>query len=260
MDTPTLNVLSLCTGGGGLDLGVKLAIPAARTVCCVEHEAFCCELLAARMEAKALDDAPIWTDLRTFDGRPWRGVVDYIIAGIPCPPVSVARRHAVDYAAEWLWPETWRVFREVQPPQGMLLENVAGILSANNGGVFANVLGDLAETRAFDLAWATVPTYAVGLPHSRQRVFLWIVAHADRPRLQGSGYAPRPSARERPAPNMLGVGPPGPSAVASIPRMADGMARKMDCWADRMRVTGRGVVPLQAAYAFLSLYAHLAPE
>ena len=31
------------------------------------------------MEEGRLDDAPVWTDLRTFDGRPWRGVADEFV-------------------------------------------------------------------------------------------------------------------------------------------------------------------------------------
>ena len=75
MAVPT-NVLSLCAGGGGLDLGIRRAVRGARTVCYVENEVTACGVLAARMEDGGLDLAPIWTDLRTFDGRPWRGVVD----------------------------------------------------------------------------------------------------------------------------------------------------------------------------------------
>ncbi len=72
MDSRSLSVLSLCAGVGGLDLGIRMAQPNARTVCFVEIEAFACEILATRMEDKTMDEAPIWTDLRTFDGKPWR--------------------------------------------------------------------------------------------------------------------------------------------------------------------------------------------
>lgn len=84
MDLPSVRVLSLCSGGGGLDLGVRLAIPGAREVCFVEHEAFPASVLVARMEEGLLAPCPVWTDLRTFDGRPWRGVVDLVVGGYPC--------------------------------------------------------------------------------------------------------------------------------------------------------------------------------
>lgn len=90
MDSRPFTVLSLCAGVGGLDLGVRLAEPAARTVCFVEIEAYACAILAARMAENALDPAPVWTNLRTFDGKPWRGTVDCITAGYPCQPFSVA--------------------------------------------------------------------------------------------------------------------------------------------------------------------------
>ena len=58
----TPNVLSLCTGGGGLDLGIKLARPDFRTVCYVEREAFAVSVLVAAMELGGLDQAPVWSE------------------------------------------------------------------------------------------------------------------------------------------------------------------------------------------------------
>ena len=89
-----LTVLSLCSGGGGLDMGFRLAVPGARTLCYVEREAFGCERLVAAMQAGQLDDAPLWSDLSTFDGRPWRGSVDCVIGGYPCQDFSVAGKRA----------------------------------------------------------------------------------------------------------------------------------------------------------------------
>ena len=55
MDHRSLNILSLCAGVGGLDLGIRVAQPNARAVCFVEIEAFACEILATRMEDKTMD-------------------------------------------------------------------------------------------------------------------------------------------------------------------------------------------------------------
>jgi DNA (cytosine-5)-methyltransferase 1 len=55
-----VNVLSLCSGIGGLELGVKLAEPAARCVCYVECEAYAAAVLVRRMQEELLDEAPIW--------------------------------------------------------------------------------------------------------------------------------------------------------------------------------------------------------
>jgi DNA (cytosine-5)-methyltransferase 1 len=50
--------------------------------------AYAAATLVARMEDTALDSAPVWDDVATFDGRPWRGVVDIIHGGYPCQPFS----------------------------------------------------------------------------------------------------------------------------------------------------------------------------
>ena len=84
--------LALSAGIGGLELGIRLALGAERyrTVCYVEWESYAASTLVARMAAQEMDDAPIWDDVKTFDGRPWRGVVDLLTAGYPCQPFSNA--------------------------------------------------------------------------------------------------------------------------------------------------------------------------
>ena len=91
-DDACLHGLSLCAGVGGLDLGLHIVCPGYRTVGYVEREAYAAAALVARMADKALDPAPVWDDLTTFDGRPWRGVVDILTAGYPCQPFSIAGR------------------------------------------------------------------------------------------------------------------------------------------------------------------------
>lgn len=74
-----LDLLSICTGGAGLDLGIGLAVPGARSVCMVEREAFAIAQLVSAMEAHLLHPAPVWSDVRTFDGRRWRGCVTHVV-------------------------------------------------------------------------------------------------------------------------------------------------------------------------------------
>ena len=116
--------LSLCSGAGGIDLGLTIALPGYRTVGHVERETYAAATLVARMEDASLDRAPVWDDVATFDGRPWRGAVDIVTAGYPCQPFSVAgkRRGADD--PRHLWPHVARIIAEVEPPF-VFLENVA---------------------------------------------------------------------------------------------------------------------------------------
>ena len=83
-----LNELALFAGGGGGLLASRLL--GWNTVCAVEINPYRQAVLLARQADGALDPFPIWDDVRSFDGRPWRGLVDIVTAGFPCQPFSVA--------------------------------------------------------------------------------------------------------------------------------------------------------------------------
>ena len=63
--TQTITHVSLCAGYGGIDLGLKRAIPGLRTIAFSEIEAFAVANLVAKMEAGQLDPAPVWTDRKS---------------------------------------------------------------------------------------------------------------------------------------------------------------------------------------------------
>jgi len=174
VDQRALNNLSLCSGGAGLDLGLELALGSLRTVCWVEWEAFACEYLATAMEAGCLVQAPLWTDLRTFDGRPWRGVVDCLTAGYPCQPFSVAGKRRGQDDPRHLWPHVRRVIGEVEPSI-VFLENVPGHFSPG----FAQVAADL-ESMGYEVAAGLFTAEEVGASHRRERLFILAVAQSDQ--------------------------------------------------------------------------------
>ena len=181
---PPSRGLSVCAGVGGIDLGLKAAIPGYRTVGYVERDAFSAAVLVARMEEASLDPAPVWDDLVTFRGSRWRGAVDLVAAGFPCQPWSVAGLRLGVADARWLWPAIARVVRAVDP-EWVFLENVPGLV---NGGGIAEVLGSLAVL-GFDAEWESLSAHSVGATHRRQRVF--ILAHRESSgtrRLSGDGH------------------------------------------------------------------------
>lgn len=116
---PQRNILSLCAGVGGLDLGVKLALAhlglAGRGVVYVEGEAAAASSLVASMEAGWMDQAPIWSDMRTFDAKPWRGSVHILASGDPCQDNSVAGKGAGAGGQRFLAPEVCRIAEECRP-------------------------------------------------------------------------------------------------------------------------------------------------
>ena len=75
----------------------------------VERETFAAATLVARMEDASLDQAVVWDDVGTFDGRPWRGAVDIVTAGYPCQPFSVAGRRLGSEDPRHLWPHVARI-------------------------------------------------------------------------------------------------------------------------------------------------------
>ncbi|MBO9108760.1 DNA cytosine methyltransferase [Agrobacterium sp. S2/73] len=170
--TEHLNLISICTGGFGLDLGVELAIPSARTVCMVEREAFAVAQLVSAMEAGHMAAAPIWSDARTFNGRAWRGAVDGLIGGIPCQPHSTAGKQLGEEDERDLWSNARRII--VQSGAWFaLIENVRGIIST--GGA-ERVWRDF-QRLGFEVEGGLFTATEVGASHGRERFFLLAVAN-----------------------------------------------------------------------------------
>jgi len=167
-----MNELALFAGAGGGLLATKWML-GWRTVCYVENAAYPVEVLKARIRDGLLDDAPIWDDARTFDGRPWRGCVDIVTAGFPCQPFSLAGQQRAERDERNMWPDTIRIVGEVRP-RWCLLENVPGLLAGSHG-YFGTILRELAES-GYDARWRVLSAAEVGAPHRRDR--LWIAAHA----------------------------------------------------------------------------------
>lgn len=194
-----LGLISLCTGGGGLELGLDLATDGrARTICHVEREAFAVANLVGAMEAGLMALAPVWSDVRSFDGRPWRGLVSGVVGGIPCQPHSVAGRKRGSLDERDLWSAMRRIVVAARP-WFVLVENVAGMLSAGKDEIAGaeRVVRDLRRF-GFLVEGGLFSAAEVGAPHERQRVFILGVGHADDARPQGHRHAGE-RACERPA-------------------------------------------------------------
>ena len=177
--TEHLNLISICTGGFGLDLGVELAIPSARTVCMVEREAFAVAQLVSAMEAGNMAPAPIWSDARTFNGRAWRGAVDGLIGGIPCQPHSLAGRKQGQNDERDLWSDARRIIVQ-SGAWFVLIENVSGMLSAGSDEIAGaeRVCRDLHKL-GFSVEGGLFTASEIGAPHQRERVFILAVADSN---------------------------------------------------------------------------------
>jgi DNA (cytosine-5)-methyltransferase 1 len=180
----TLHELALFAGAGGGILGGHLL--GWRTVCAVERDPYAVGVLLARQNDGCLPPFPIWDDVSTFDGRPWRNRVDVVSGGFPCQDISAAGRGAgITGARSGLWGEMARIIREVGP-RFVLVEN-SPMLTLRGLDV---VLGDLAAM-GFDAEWGVLGADDAGAPHIRKRIWIVASAHADRLReLQPEGSKP----------------------------------------------------------------------
>ena len=166
-----MNELALFAGAGGGILGGKLL--GWTTVCAVERDAYAAQVLAQRQNDRILKPFPIWSDVTTFDGNPWRGIVDVISGGFPCQDISAAagnKATGIGGARSGLWSEMVRIIREVRP-RCVYVENSPVLTSRGLG----RVLGDLAAL-GFDAQWGVLGASDVGADHERERI--WILANA----------------------------------------------------------------------------------
>lgn len=215
-------------GGGGLDLGISLALPAARTICYVEREAFACAYLAAAMREGLLDDAPIWTDLTTFDGRAWCGAVDCLVAGWPCPPYSQAGSRRGRNDPRDLWPHVRRIIAEVRP-RLFFGENVSGFASHPDG--LARSISDL-DALGYRVTATLVSAADVGASHERERCFLLgLLDDTAGPRCDGAGQ--RTTAEQRGGKRLLGEGRQNLADPTERGQRADGSTPRSGGYVDQ---------------------------
>ena len=171
-----LNVISFCSGYGGIERGLDLTGTNHRVLAYVEIEAFAIANLANKMESGELDAAPIYTDLKTFPAHLFRGCVDLITGGYPCQPFSAAGRRKGKEDPRHLWPYIREHINAIEPVQ-CFFENVEGHISLG----LSSVLSDLEED-GYDSTWGIFSASEVGAPHQRKRVY--ILANTDSSRLE----------------------------------------------------------------------------
>ena len=238
-----MNELALFAGAGGGILGGHLI--GWRTVCAVERDAYAAQVLAQRQNDGIIRPFPIWSDVCSFDGKPWRGIVDVVSGGFPCQDISANGHGAgIDGSRSGLWSEMARIVSEVRPAF-VCVENSPRL----RGKGLAVVIGDLAEM-GYGCEWFRLSASNCGAPHERDR--MWIVAYgegnhprrlSERAITQNSGLTERD--KDATVAGWVGA-TPGWTAEPSVGRVVHGMAHRVD----RIKALGNGQVPRVAAAAF----------
>ena len=278
-----MNELALFAGAGGGILGGKLL--GWRTVCAVEWEAYPASVLLARQNDGLLPPFPIWDDVQTFDGKPWRGIVDVVSGGFPCQDISVAGNgDGLDGERSGMWREMARIIGEVRP-RFAFVENSPMLITRG----LERVLADL-TAMGYDSRWGVISASDIGANHQRRRI--WIVANSrywsrrDKRSIEGGQISQKewatdsnqisgPSEQSETLANtssirqqrsrkheqsinsakscnweanyVESIGRPEQWSVEpAVGRVADGVAARVD----RLKAIGNGQVPLCAATAW----------
>ena len=223
-----MNELALFAGSGGGLLATQML--GFTTVCAVELDWYCrCVLTQRQNDGCFRTPFPIWDDIRTFDGKPWRGIVDVVTGGFPCQAYSNAA--AGKNTADDLWPEMRRVVADVAP-RYVFAENVSEV-AINQAADDLEQMGYKAKAISFSAA-------DLGADHIRPRH--WLLAYANDKgellRTINAKVASLPSLA-----SSIWQGDPGDA------RILNGLANRMD----RFKATGNGQVPSVAIAAFIVL-------
>jgi len=169
-----MRTLSLCSGIGGFELGAKLVnqrlgkeVFQLKALC--EKNQFCRD----RALKPNFPGIPIYEDIRDIPAI--SGTYDLIVGGLPCQPFSIAGKQKGESDDRNLFPEFFRLLRGIRPT-GAIIENVPGLLTANFGQFFRDILWQFAQA-GYSVAWDVVSCAEVGGVHRRERI--WIIAYSN---------------------------------------------------------------------------------
>ena len=160
-----MNHVSLFTGIGGFDLGFERA--GMTSTAQIEYDSYPRSVLQRHWP----DVSRPSNDVKEVTGHDL-GSVDILSGGFPCQDVSLAGQRAGlhDGTRTNLWFEFHRIIAETSP-RWIVIENVVGLLSSNNGNDMGTILQGLASL-GYEWAYRTVDSQWFGVPQRRRRLFI----------------------------------------------------------------------------------------
>ena len=159
-----LTSIEICAGAGGQALGRAMA--GFSHIALIEYEKDYCNALKK--------NRPEWNvickDVKEFSGIGYRGKVDLLAGGVPCPPFSVAGKQLGSKDERDLFPEAIRLIDEIQP-RAIMLENVRGLLDAVFDDYRKSILGKIRDL-GYDVQIKLLNANDYGVPQLRPRVII----------------------------------------------------------------------------------------
>lgn len=155
-------VLSLFSGGGGLDLGFERA--GATTVICVDNDHESCKTLRFNRPAWDVFEG----DIRDY--TPEVRDIDVVIGGPPCQGFSSAGKGDPNDPRNFLWREYFRVVQAVRP-KAVVIENVSALGHKRNGDHLSGIISALEES-GYRFVTDVLNAADFGVPQARRRLIV----------------------------------------------------------------------------------------
>lgn len=156
--------IEICAGAGGQALGLEMA--GFEHLALVEYEQDYCFCLKS--------NRPNWNvqcmDVRNFDGKPYRGQIDLLAGGVPCPPFSVAGKQLGAEDERDLFPQMLRLVEEIGP-RCVMIENVRGFLSKQFDRYRQQIICKL-NTLGYNVHLKLLNASDYGVPQLRPRAII----------------------------------------------------------------------------------------
>lgn len=164
-----MRFVSLFAGVGGFDLGLERS----GHTCVGQVEI---DKHAQSVLARHWPDVPKHDDVTTAidwaDEIGLTGNVDLVAGGFPCQDLSVAgKRAGLDGKRSGLFYDAL-AFAKAVKAKTILLENVPGLLSSNQGRDFGVLLTELADAGYSNIEWRVLNSQFFGVAQRRRRVFI----------------------------------------------------------------------------------------
>ena len=161
-----LTSLELCAGGGGQAIGLEAA--GFRHLGLVELDRHAVATLRANSAKHRLGWNVIEADINRWDASAFKGCIDLLAGGLPCPPFSRAGEQLGEDDERNLWPAALKIVGQVKP-KAIMFENVRGILDAVFSD-FRQSFSSAPELKAYAADWRVLNACDFGVSQLRPRV------------------------------------------------------------------------------------------
>lgn len=160
-----MKYFSMFSGIGGFELGIQLEIPWAKCVGFSEIDP-----TAISIYQRHFKDHKNYGDATKINPKELPDF-DLLVGGFPCQAFSVAgKRAGFGDTRGTLFFEIARIVKQKQP-RVLVLENVKGLLSHEQGRTYATIIATLDEL-GYDTQRQTCNSKNHGVPQNRERVFI----------------------------------------------------------------------------------------